>query len=111
MFGADKFVKQILLSTILDAFGLPGSNCQTEVFGSGLINDTWLVTCGDEKFILQRINSAIFSEPAAIGENIRQIGDYLKEKNPGYFFVQPLATTEEKEIFRQMKFMQTVECP
>ena len=34
-------------------------------FGGGHINDTYLVTCANSKYTLQRINDAVFTRPEA----------------------------------------------
>lgn len=49
--------------------------------GSGNVNDTYLVSTREgAPFILQRINTAVFEEPAAIMENLRIISRHLAAK-------------------------------
>ncbi len=46
--------------------------------GNGLINDTFLVSAaGSPRFVLQRINSRVFRDPAAILHNLRTIQEHL----------------------------------
>lgn len=72
-------------SEILSAFGLP-EECSVRPFGNGLINDTYLVCDASDRpsYILQRINTTIFTDPAALQENIvlttRHIESKLTEK-------------------------------
>lgn len=47
-------------------------------FGDGRINDTYLVSAGTEKFILQKINGAVFPQPELIIENMRTVTEYLR---------------------------------
>ncbi len=52
-------------------------------FGSGNINDTFLVRCpqGDTaEFILQRINQAVFSRPENIVRNMQLVNNHLTER-------------------------------
>lgn len=77
-----------MLPQILAAFGL--QHAQVQPFGSGLINHTWLVRAGQDRFILQRINTHVFKNPEAIASNIECIGSYLKQTQPDYYFVDPV---------------------
>lgn len=54
---------------------------RTEVrpFGNGHINDTYLVE-GEPRFVLQRINTSVFKEPAQVMENISLVTEFLKRK-------------------------------
>src|SRR5688572_18098624 len=82
---------------VLRAFGLDeGSTVMP--FGSGLINHTWLVSSANANYILQRINSAVFSQPTDIAYNTRLIGDYLALHSPNYLFVTPIASTNGDDI-------------
>lgn len=48
-------------------------------WGSGHINDTFLVD-GDTRYILQRMNSSIFTKPMEVMENIMGVTGFLREK-------------------------------
>jgi hypothetical protein len=67
-------------------FQLAGEVLQAEPFGSGHINDTWRVTTGHgirNRYILQRLNHAVFQNPAAVMENIRRVTTHLDRKTAG----------------------------
>lgn len=54
-------------------------------YGSGHINDTFLLTfsvpgTGEKKIILQRMNSEIFTNPVELMENIQNVTSYLRER-------------------------------
>ncbi len=85
---------------VLQQFGFSKDDCAIQQYGSGLINDTWLVKkkSTDEKFILQRINSLIFKSPNDIAANIRLVNDHLKKYHPEYLFVAPIKTIDGKEL-------------
>lgn len=88
----------LMLTTILAAYGLSNDRCEIIAFGTGLINHTWKVTHNEDAYILQKINQNVFKNPAHIAENVRAIGDYLKQKSPGYLFVVPIQTLNGEDI-------------
>lgn len=45
--------------------------------GAGLINETYLVDTGAERFVLQRVNGTVFADADAIAENLLRIQDWL----------------------------------
>ena len=53
-------------------------------FGSGHINDTFLVTLEEDgkagKVILQRMNRSIFTKPVELMENVMGVTAFLREK-------------------------------
>ncbi len=61
------------LIRIAQKFATPGSVTTVRAFGSGNINDTFFVTVvhGDEPcFVLQRINTHVFKQPALVMQNM-----------------------------------------
>ncbi len=75
----------------LAMFGIP-ETAEVQPYGDGLINHTWLVTDGEQKYIFQRINSSVFKNPPDIAYNVQLVGKYLKKKFPDYFFIEPIKT-------------------
>ena len=77
-----------MLEPIISQFTVPGTIIKAERFGYGLINDTYLCRMLDGgttiKYILQRINIAIFKHPEQVMENVEvvtaHIADRLKAK-------------------------------
>lgn len=65
-------------------FALEGEVQSCESYGSGHINDTFLLCCKTEqrekKYILQRMNREIFRQPEQLMENILQVTTYLREE-------------------------------
>jgi Ser/Thr protein kinase RdoA (MazF antagonist) len=54
-----------------------------EPFGTGIINDTFLVTAetpGPRKLILQRLNRHVFPEPARIMDNLRTLQAHVEQR-------------------------------
>ncbi|RYG19895.1 MAG: aminoglycoside phosphotransferase family protein [Chitinophagaceae bacterium] len=73
-----------------DGIGFPAKH----KFGNGLINSTWKVSESKGEYILQKINTNVFSSPQDISENLVMIKQYLDEVAPEYIFVGPLATKD-----------------
>jgi Ser/Thr protein kinase RdoA (MazF antagonist) len=84
--------------SVLPAYGLEDHGVVVAAFGSGLINNTWKVITGDEAFILQKVNNAVFKKPTDIAHNISLIGAYLRSKFPAYKFVSPLVCDKGDEM-------------
>ncbi len=68
----------------LEAINFNGDIINVKSFGSGIINDTFLVVCNDndnkeEKYILQKINNSIFKNIELLMKNYCNICNYLKE--------------------------------
>ena len=69
---------------ILDAFGLCGELVDLAPFGSGHINSTfrsrWRTPEGPRDYIHQRINTAVFRDPAGLMDNIGRVTEHLRDK-------------------------------
>jgi hypothetical protein len=76
-----------MIENILQAYGIDPHQSQVELLTSGLINNTWKVSCEGKDYIVQRINDQVFKKPFGVAENIRMIDEYLKEHSPSYLFV------------------------
>lgn len=68
----------------LKSMKFDGDVINVKSFGSGIINDTFLVTCknnkgNENKYILQKINSSIFKNVEKLMENYCGVCDYLKK--------------------------------
>ena len=69
-------------SEALDAFCDIGEITSCTPYGNGHINDTFLVvTNGGKRYILQRINHHIFTEPQNIMSNICAVTDFIRERS------------------------------
>ncbi|QEC68182.1 aminoglycoside phosphotransferase family protein [Panacibacter ginsenosidivorans] len=87
-----------MTSDILKEFNIKGEDVETEDFGSGLINHTWLIKHAGKKYILQKINKHVFTEPHGIDNNIRSLAEYLTIHYPDYLFTKPIYTTNQKGL-------------
>lgn len=72
-----------LLKGIIEKFDIAGTTLSIEPYGSGHINDTYLVTVkeeGERRYILQRMNTDIFLDTEALMENVTGVTNYLADK-------------------------------
>ncbi len=67
-------IKKVLL-----AYGLDPQRANYQPYGSGHINDTYLVT-EENAYILQRINTRIFKDVQGLMRNISLVTGFLREK-------------------------------
>lgn len=79
--------EQERLFQIAAEFDLEGTVHTITPYGSGHINDTYLVVMqekesgsGTKRYILQRMNTAVFTKPLELMENISGVTRHLKKK-------------------------------
>ncbi|ALF51882.1 aminoglycoside phosphotransferase [Nostoc piscinale CENA21] len=68
---------------IAEQFVLQGKVKNVTAFGSGNINDTFLVTldgANTQHFVLQRINTQVFRQPQLIMQNMRIFSDHVYQR-------------------------------
>lgn len=69
---------------ILSRFDVPGALVRAGRFGSGLINDTFLCEFSDggkeRKYILQRINAAVFRQPELVMRNVEIVTGHIENR-------------------------------
>ncbi|BCL37995.1 phosphotransferase enzyme family protein [Nostoc sp. MS1] len=71
------------LADIANRFTFQGKVTNVQNFGSGNINDTFLVTVDsleEKPFILQRINTQVFRQPELIMQNMRIYSDHVQKR-------------------------------
>ena len=77
-----------------DGWGLTG---RVSPLGDGHINDTFLVECltnaATERFVLQKINHAVFHRPHVLAANQQRVVAHVRSVSPG--FVPDMLTTRE----------------
>src|SRR5579862_3086016 len=90
-----------MLSSVIRAYLPEIEQYSLRPIGSGLIHHTWKVEGPDGKeYVLQEVNTAVFSDPAAIAENLDKIGRYLAREAPDYLFPLPVRTAEGAVFYR-----------
>ena len=86
-----------MITTIISQFAIPGTLIRSERFGSGLINETFLCECDDHgalrKYILQRINSSVFTHPEQVMQNVAAVTTHIVKRLRAEGMVDPYAMT------------------
>ncbi len=65
---------------VLKAYSRIGDVISITPFGSGHINETYLVEASHKKYTLQRINHGVFKEPLKVMENIEKVTSHILKK-------------------------------
>lgn len=70
----------MIAENIATQFDVPGRLVTLQPIGAGNVNDTYRVilrtTFSEEQYILQRINQAVFKDPAAVMSNMKWVTDH-----------------------------------
>ena len=88
------------LQTILGTYGLTDSSIEIKPFGTGLINNTWILKCIGEDYIFQKINTTVFNSPEKIAENLHFLKLFFTQNFQDYLFVSPVTTSQNEESKR-----------
>jgi len=88
-----------MLDQILSAYGFP-PDCEITPHGSGLINRTWRIRSPKGDFVLQQINSEVFTDPAMIADNIEQVSTFLSTRFPDAIFPRPVLSLKGQPLVR-----------
>lgn len=67
-------IKEIALN-----FNFVSEPVSVKEFGSGHINSTYIVDCGEKKYVIQRINHYVFKDVEGLMNNVFSVTDYLKK--------------------------------
>ncbi len=69
------------IKNVIDAFAFIGEVVEVKPFGSGHINDTLLLTTNKgAQYILQQMNTFVFTHPQELMENVFGVTEYLKKR-------------------------------
>jgi hypothetical protein len=68
------------LIQIAEKFALVGKVISVEPYGEGHINRTYLVTTDKQRYIMQKINTALFTNVEALMNNIVAVTEFIKNK-------------------------------
>lgn len=79
-----KAINKTDIEEVLSSYDFKGSFISNEPYGSGHINDTFLLRYDESgaeiKYILQRMNNEIFQQPVELMENILGVTSHLRNK-------------------------------
>ena len=68
------------LKNVAELFNIEGSVLSAAPLGNGHINDTYLVVTDSGRYILQRINTHVFSSPDQLMHNIKAVTDFMNSR-------------------------------
>lgn len=88
------------LKDIVSRFEIEGKVTEVKPMGEGLINDTYKVFTDDSekpKYVLQRINNAIFQDVDMLMDNINKVTEHIRKK--GRNSLQFLKTNDGKSYY------------
>ena len=69
------------LFTIARHFVAPNTIEEIALLGNGLINDTYkIMVSGQPKYVLQRINNAVFTDVEMLQGNIEAVTSHIRQK-------------------------------
>jgi len=73
-----------MIKKIIDKFNLKGELVNYETINSGIINNTYVITMNYngnlKRYIVQKINTTVFTEPYKLMKNIEGVTTYLKRQ-------------------------------
>ena len=65
---------------VLNKFDIKENVLSVKNFGSGHINETYLVSCDTTSYILQSLNTQVFKDFAGVMDNIAKVTSFIKKK-------------------------------
>jgi Ser/Thr protein kinase RdoA (MazF antagonist) len=84
---------------VAEHFALPSAIGRVEPHGAGLINATFLVSSGGDRYILQRINETVFPEPERLMFNLAVLEKHLQQRGDGRPRIPPLIAARDGRPF------------
>ena len=88
------------MQEILSHFRTEGKPVKYVPYGSGHINETYLVeTDLDKRYILQKVNTITFPDPEGLMNNIILVTDHLRKKDPTPGHVLTLVPTTDNRYY------------
>ncbi len=97
---------------VLDAFSLEGTIQEICPYGEGHINQTFLVTTTTKRYILQVMNTHVFSDPNSLMKNICYVTKHLESKGIETLHVvftkrnEPFLKLEDNSCYRIYDFIE-----
>ena len=80
-------------------FAIPTPICSIAPLGNGLINETFSLNAGGQRFVLQRINATVFPAPERIMANWRVLAAHLAENHDSRLRIPALIPTHDGSDF------------
>ena len=85
---------------MVNAFATEGTPVRCVPYGSGHINETWLVeTDRPHRYILQKVNTSIFTDGRGLMNNIILVTEHLRKKDPDPRHVLTLVPAKDGGLY------------
>ena len=68
------------LKAVAEAFDLPSSIRSIAPLGNGNVNDTFVVEAGDQRYVLQRLNTQVFRQPELVMRNLQVLDRHVQQR-------------------------------
>jgi len=117
------FLEMDFPTEIVGCFHVEGQFIEAKRWGTGNVNDTFLATFREKevnhRYIFQRINHFVFTDPKGLMENMRRVTDHLATKSQGYRTLRLINTFGEDwfaydgkgNFWRACEFMEGTKSP
>jgi Ser/Thr protein kinase RdoA (MazF antagonist) len=113
------------LAAIAGRFALPAAVVAVAPLGNGNVNATFEVHLADgRRVVLQRLNTAVFQQPALVMANIRRVGEHVRGRlaaggRHGHWQLPELLPTRDgadalllhDQVWRMLTFVEGAHCP
>jgi Ser/Thr protein kinase RdoA (MazF antagonist) len=90
----------IIPAGVWQAYGLRATDFVVSPISTGHINATYKLV-GRPGYVLQQVNTAVFSNPDIIASNLEAARLHLRQHAPDYLFLAPLATRTGEMFWRE----------
>ena len=68
------------LRAVAEAFALPAAIRSIAPLGNGNVNDTFLVETGEQRYVLQRLNTQVFRQPELVMQNLQVLDRHVQQR-------------------------------
>ena len=75
-------ITEDILKGIANQFQLEGTIINVTPYGEGHINTTYLITCDKKRYIMQKINTTLFSTTDKLMNNIMLVTEHIRKEYP-----------------------------
>lgn len=86
---------------ITNKFNIKGDIISVTPYGDGLINSTFLVSTSKKKYILQVINTKLFTDVDGLMNNIALVTDHYHQKNPNQQCLHIISTKSGERYLKE----------
>ena len=73
--------QRAFLYSVASEFVNPKKIIEIREINTGHVNDTFLVVMPEREYILQRINTNVFSSPFGMMHNIKEVTEFIRKKD------------------------------